>query len=82
MARHQGGEYHLEAVSGHRSRVDDLARSVAQPSVTLRDRLRLQLAVQARHLAEQHYDWTGIGRRFVELVEGSFAGSPPGREQR
>lgn len=30
---------------------------------------RKQLAINARHLIEQRYDWTEIGRRFVDLVE-------------
>lgn len=31
--------------------------------------LRARLAAAARRLVEQRYDWTPIGRRFVELVE-------------
>ncbi len=49
---------------------DEPAEFAAQVVRLLRDPgLRQRLVTSARRLVEQHYDWTPIGQRFVDLVE-------------
>ena len=61
----------LDVSPGHDILIaDEPAKFADQVIHLLRDAAqRKQLAINARHLVEQRYDWTEIGRRFVDLVE-------------
>lgn len=61
----------LEVVHGEHLLIADEPERFAAYTVELlrRPELRQRLAENARRLVEQKYDWAGIGRRFVSLVE-------------
>ena len=63
----------LDVVHGKHLLIADEPERFAAYVVELlrRPELRQHLAENARRLVEQEYDWAGIGRRFVSLVEGA-----------
>jgi len=64
----------IQAKHGEHLLLADDAANFAQCTLDLlRDvGLRQQLAVNARRLVEEHYDWTQIGQRFAGLVEDAI----------
>jgi glycosyltransferase involved in cell wall biosynthesis len=69
----------IEARHGEHLLLADDAASFAECTLTLlRDAsLRQRLAVNARRLVEEHYDWTRIGERFAGLVEDAVKRQTP-----